>query len=70
MDQRATCPRVSDKKKHLRPPELDVILPRVEEKQILAHLMEDEGLADVAPVFLLCRRREMKQDNERDAGGD
>ena len=69
MDQGTRRPRVSDKKQHLGPPELDMVLPRVEEEQILSHLVEDESLADVAPVLLLGRRCEMKKDDESDADG-
>ena len=69
MDQGTTRPWVSHKKQHLWSPELDMVLPWVEEEQILSHLVEDESLADVAPVLLLGRRREMKKNDESDADG-
>ena len=68
--ERATSPRVSDKKQHLGSPELYMVLPRVEKEQILPHLVKDESLADMTPVLLLGRRREMKKYDERDADGD
>ena len=68
--QGATSPGVSDKKQHLGPPELHMVFPGVEEEQVLPHLVEDQSLADVTPVLLLGRRREMKKDDEGDADRD
>lgn len=47
-----------------------MVLSRVEEEQVLPHLVEDQSLADVTPVLLLGRRREMKKDDEGDADRD
>ncbi len=38
VDDGAGGPRVAHEQQHLRPPELDVLLSRVEEQKVLAHL--------------------------------
>ena len=45
-----------------------MVLPWVEEEQILSHLVEDESLADVSPVLLIDRGEEVEEDHDGNAG--
>merc|ERR1719474_865375 len=56
-----------DQQENLRSPELDVGLAGVKEEKILAHLVEDQGLADGAPVGRLGRGEDVQSEGEGEA---
>ena len=49
--QRAGRGGIINQQQHLRSPELDVLLPNVQQQQIFSHLMEDQGLSFKSIIF-------------------
>lgn len=69
-NQRTAGPRVIDEQQNLRPPELNMLFPRIQQQKIFPNLVENQRLANGPPLILTARRKQMEENEQDEAEND